>query len=247
MEVLTLRSLAQREDRPVCFIDQKLLTTLADDLDIIRVVAHTVIDYVVDESHKVYIFSDWLMQWHAMLHDPISAAAKDAEKRVAETDYPPVLDFILWSMTRNPLNIFLGRSTEQVTAANRRPKQFLTRKTVDMMLKRHEEVQMQPASPIVDLLNMLYLTLFINDATNKLCELHREKFSTSTYISQSYQIMAPLSEDSTSKLIMLLDPPQPLHESKISFSTFVATILGPRSCKHIPPRAFCVSIIDSAN
>lgn len=177
--------------------------------------------YVADEAHQTHIFSDWLMQYEAVLNDATSQTAKEAERKIAETDYPQVLDYIVNRLTKNPLNIFLGRSTDQILAAQRRPKQSPNRKFVEMTLKRHEDVHLEPSNPVVELINMLYLALFVRDTSEALVTDHNAKVNAATVTTRQLDLSGTLDNSSIHDLIMVSEQPRSGKGNSTKLATYV--------------------------
>lgn len=177
--------------------------------------------YVAEEAHQTYIFSDWLTQYEAVLNDSTSSAAKEAERKIAETDYPQVLDYIVHRLTKNPLNIFLGRLTDQVVAAQRRPKQSPNRRFVEMSLKRHEDMHLEPSNPVVELINMLYLALFVHDTCDALVADHNAKVNAATVTSMHIDLPDVPNDSSIHDLIMVPEQPRTGRGEPKDLATYV--------------------------
>lgn len=164
VEACSLRALSRRKSRPICQVDPKLIEALINDIEVLRTVGYAVIRHVSDEAHQVFIFGDWLLSQHQRLHDPGSASAKDAEKKIAETDYPQLLAYIDGGLMQSRLNVFFGRDLAKVERAPRRANKMWPRQeVVEAMLKRHDNTPLQPVAEAVEYVNLPYLSLFLRD------------------------------------------------------------------------------------
>lgn len=173
VEAYQLHSLAQYEDQPICNISTSLIAALNNDLDVLRMISNDVVEYAADEAHRMHIFADWLLSQHLRLHDPGSPSAKEAERKIAETDYPQLLAYIQGGLFKSSLDVFFGHNAENIAQAPRRPRTAARREIVDAMLKRHAKTPLQPAA-IVEYVNLRYISHFIGDTSAALLKHVRD-------------------------------------------------------------------------
>lgn len=216
----SLRILSHRGNEfPICDINDKTLQNLNDDLETLKLISTKVLAYAELEAHRTYVFSEWLMQTSTILTDPLSNAAKDAEKKIADTDYAELTDFIIDCITKNKLNVLLGRPTDQVLKAARRPGN-LARRTIELMLKRHEDVNTEPTTPFVELLNLLHAGLYIFDCEEKLNKDHRDKIRAASQLRP--MLPADIGDDEISTDLAMM---RSLHDDpKLSLTSVTVTL-----------------------
>jgi len=171
-----LRGLSRSHDIPNFESEVAHLTSILDNLDILRLLAHNILSYATVELRQFRVFSGWLLQQIRLLAaDADSAAEIEAAEKVAEMDLAQLLVYIQGALTESKLNVFLNSKTDVLLGAL---KQFsssqVTRQVLLSKLDRHrhgvlldqeaaeENVDEPQTKPSIYAVDLLYHTLLLS-------------------------------------------------------------------------------------
>lgn len=188
-----LRALARTPDIPVFKLDERHLTRIMHDTDVLRLIAYRVMQYARVEAIQFATFSTWLATQTALqAAEPNSTTALELAERAAEIDPTPLLYYILGAMTRSKLNFFLSRrSAEVVDAPRRAQQQIRTLPLLAQILDRHAEKATQPGSQpgVVEIVDLLYQALFLGDSVREVYAVVPAGLAKGTVVGKSVDIV----------------------------------------------------------
>lgn len=178
-----LRALSRTPDIPMFDVDETLLSRILQDLDILRLLGHSILTHAGNEMRQFKVFSDWLATQVKLLGaEAGSPTATEAAEKAAGVDYAQLLPYITGPLTKSQLNIFLGRTTDSIRKALRRIKYPRDKKIIVRMLDRHRKEATQPTGPAVELINLLYQVLCLGDSCQEVIVRVPEGFARHTEI-----------------------------------------------------------------
>ncbi|KAB8437355.1 hypothetical protein FH972_025035 [Carpinus fangiana] len=183
-----LRALSRTPNIPVFKIDERHLTRVMSDIDVLRFIAYRVLQHARTEARQFAVFSSWLaVQVVLQAAEPVSSTAHEQAERAAEIDPAPLLTYILEGLTRSRLNVFLARPSAEVVDAPRRPQQQIRAPALHRMLDRQEEKLLQPGTErgVIDLGNMLYQALFLRDSVQEVYDVVPAGLSRGTLVDEA--------------------------------------------------------------
>lgn len=160
-----LRSLARTPDLPIFPIDARHLSRVLNDLDVLRPLAHRLLQHTRLEAAEFATFAPWLKHTiAAVAAEPGSQSAADAADKAAALDPAPLLRYLTGALTHSRLPFFLARPTQDILAAPRRPAQQTRPLLLAQVLDRHARHLLQPAGPVVEVANLLFQACFLRDS-----------------------------------------------------------------------------------
>lgn len=177
-----LRGLSRMEPPvPPMKIPSRNLSRILTDLDNLRLISHRVLEYAGEELCSFRVFSTWLqLQITITRAEPNSTAANDAAEKAAGVDCGLLLPYIEGPLRLSQLNYILGRSSEEISEALRRPGDQLKKWLLIRILEKHDKEAMQPKQRqdggSVEAVNALWQALMLRDGIDDVVDASHEGF-----------------------------------------------------------------------
>lgn len=174
-----LRGLSRVPDLVLLNLKQRNFDRIVDGLDKMRLIAHYILTYAGEEYQLFTVFSAWIghqIEVRELTED--SAAKEEAAEKAASVDHTSLLRYVDGPLLESHLNIFLSRPVNEILDAPRPPEQQVSNVVLQKVLTRHRDQCLQPARDTVEIVDLLYQSLFLDDdvcRVNQLAEANFQK------------------------------------------------------------------------
>ena len=223
-----LRGLARTSPQiPIFQIDEKKLTRVLNDLDILRLIAHHLLRYASEELRGFQIFSAWLTHNLAIASaDSSEPSAIDAAEKAAALDQSTLLSYITGPLLKSHLTYFLMREAGEITGAPRTSTMQLRWDFLVRVLDGHRRKPIQPkpgkegmTGGRVEVSNLLWQGFMAADGIKEVAKVPRENVMKGLKIEQLISLELTADGRSITILAMRMIEHGKNHQTAIILST----------------------------